>query len=211
MLPTSLGWGSNEIMEMPLLETKYTQKGYMNTSLRIIFPSCYKHIQDWYLLKVLFTITAFQVWPSCKYLSVFQIMYFSRCTFLLFQADLICSFPVHISNLSKVALFYVSSSLVSITPSYLPSSADIITIIGLQPLSKPLITVQNEMCLKLIDAVSSWNLQHASFHSCWIFQRVLRSLLWFREPPNWIQGCFVLFCFNHMGSRLVSHAYNKIK
>lgn len=111
-----------------------------------------------------------------KYLSIFQIIYFSRCAFLLFQADLICSFPVHISNLARF-LCTVSSSLVSVTPSYLLSSADIITIIGLQPLSKPLITMQNEMHLKLIPPASSWNLQHAIFHSCWVFQPVLRSFL----------------------------------
>lgn len=57
----------------------------------------------------------------------------------------------------------------SLTPSYLPSSAAIIAIIGLHPLAKPLITMQNKMRLKPISPVSSWKLQHAIFHSCWVF------------------------------------------
>lgn len=78
---------------------KCTPKIIWTPSLSIMFPSCYTRIWDRYPLKALFTIVAFQVWPCFKYLSVFQIMYFSRCTFLLFQADLICSFPVHLSTL----------------------------------------------------------------------------------------------------------------
>lgn len=109
----------------------HPERLFEHQALVLFFPSCYKHIQDWYLLKGLITIIVSKYDPPCRYLSVFRIMYFSRCTFLLFQADLIRSFPVHISNLSKVALHYVSCSLVSIAPCYLPSSADAITIIGL--------------------------------------------------------------------------------
>lgn len=128
-----LGWWSDEIMEIPPFwgGEMHPERLFEHQALVLFFPSCYKHIQDWYLLIGLIIIIVSKYDPPCRYPSVFRIMYFSRCTFLLFQADLICSFPVHISNLSKVALHYVSCSLVSIAPHYLPLSADAITVIGL--------------------------------------------------------------------------------
>lgn len=184
----------------PFWKKNALQKVIWTLSLSIMIPSCYKRIQDWYPFKALFTIVAFQVWPSFKYLSAFQIMYFSRCTFLLFQADLICSFPVHLSTLS-VALHYVSSSPGSVTPPYLPSSADLITRKGLQPTSKTFITTHNEMCLWLISAASSWNLVHAIFHSRWGLQPVSRSFCMVHRTFL-TQSKIALFCFvNHMGTR----------
>lgn len=113
--------------------------------------------------------------PAFKYLSVFPIMYVSRCVFPLFQADLICSFPAHLSNL-YVVLYYVSSLLVSRTPSYLPSSADIITVIALWLPSKPWVTIQNETHLTLLPVASSWKLQPL-FIFFEAFQPILRSFL----------------------------------
>lgn len=68
MLPTSLGWWSNEIMEMPLFERKCTPKAIWTPSFSIMFPPGYKCIRDWYPRKALFTTVAFQAWPSFKYL-----------------------------------------------------------------------------------------------------------------------------------------------
>lgn len=75
-------------------------KAIWTPGLSIIFPSCYKFMQAY--SKACLPLLLSKYDPAFKYLSVFQIMYFSRCMFSLFQADLICSFPVHISNLSRL-------------------------------------------------------------------------------------------------------------
>lgn len=111
----------------------------------------------------------------------------------LFLADLICSFPAHLFDL-WVALHYVAPLLVPRTPSYLPSSADIITVIGLWLPSRPWIAMQNETDRRLLSVASSWNLQPLfivvrPFSQCW------GHFSWFRESPGPTQQCLCLFFF----------------
>ena len=124
-------------------------------------------------------------------------MSFSSCVFAAFQAGLICSFPDNISYFLSL-LCTVSSLLGSSTPSYSPSSVDIITLIGLWPLSKPLLAMQNETHLKLVSAASSWNLQITVCPSHGASQPILRSLLMVERSP-WNNPR--LFPFNQMGNR----------
>lgn len=107
---------------------------------------------------------------------------------------------VHFLTTSYLLNLLCSASflLVSITPSQLASSVDIITLIGLWLLSKPLLAMQNETHLKLASAASSRNLQITvcPFHGA--SQPILRSLLMVERSP-WYNPR--LFPFNQMGNR----------
>lgn len=123
LLPTSLGWRSNEIMEMSIREKNALPKAKCTPSLRWFFRSCCKHVQNWYIhSKVYLPLLLSKYDRPFQYLSGFQIMYFSRCSFLPLQADLICSFPACFSNLSQwLCTMYTSvcnSTLATLICSY---------------------------------------------------------------------------------------------
>lgn len=183
-----LGWWSNEIMEMPLFEKwknkVQSEQLFEHEALVLLFSTVLQTypalISAWRPL----CHRCFQAWPPFRYLSAFQIMYFSRCTFLLFQADLICSFPAHISNLSTVALCYVSCS-----PVY---STILFTLICRCNYHNRFIA-----SFLAINNNAKWNVSEADCCSIFLglaachfsfffffFSQRWGHFSWFREPPN---------------------------